>query len=319
VVLAVIQGLADTMVYTLQTPEEGKKMIKSCSECSQYVVKEIEPELPAFCLYWKEGLMLESPACRNYKEGRIPEEPVSPLSDLPTAAPHGGQAGSEDSQSAASLMPDQSSSSHGNDVYPGRHLVKIISVRAYTHNFQEYAGPRARLTMKVLEGPDAGKFLFDNVSLLHPQESKGMCQRRLRIAYRLGLISRGTDLTIPINWKLLEGVVCRVDVDYKSFGGRIVPMVDNYELIEYGAHPPSVHPLPLASAAANPAIEEHHDMTPPFPLETCESCPWYTLNPWTRDPALGAWCHYRMEHLVVGGAACEEFQYGEIQPQGGPS
>jgi len=103
-------------------------MFKSCVDCPQYVVKQIEPELPAFCLYWKEGLRLESPTCRNYKEGRIPEEPVSPLSDLPTAAPHDGQAGSEDYQFATSLLPDQSSSNHGNDVYPGRHLVKIISV-----------------------------------------------------------------------------------------------------------------------------------------------------------------------------------------------
>lgn len=218
-------------------------MVKSCVDCPQYVVKEIEPELPAFCLYWKEGLMLESPTCRNYKKGRIPEEPVSPLSDLPTAASHSDQAGSADC-GVKSQLPDQNFSQRGDDntlpspqagereagLHPGRHLVKIISVRAYMHNFQEYSGPRARLTFRVSEGPDAGKFLFDNVSLLHPKESKGMCQRRVRIAYRLGLISRGTDLTIPINWKLLEGVVCWVDVAYKSLGGRMVPMVDNYKL-----------------------------------------------------------------------------------------
>ena len=52
---------------------------------------------------------------------------------------------------------------------------------------------------------------------------------------------------------------------------------------------------------------------PPAPPVTCApACPWYELNPWTRDPALGAWCHYRMEHLVVGGAACEEFSRGEV-------
>ena len=194
-------------------------MIESCVGCPQYVAKEIEPELPAFCLYWEEGLMLESPTCRNYQKGLIPEEPMSSFTDLPTAAPHGGQAGSEDFQATAL-------------VHPGRHLVKIISVRAYEHNFQEYTGIRARLTFKVLEGPDTGKFLFDNVSLLHPKESKGMGQRRVRIAYRLGLIPKGTgvDVTIPINWKLLEGVVCWVDVDHKNLGGRIVPTVDNYKL-----------------------------------------------------------------------------------------
>jgi hypothetical protein len=194
-------------------------MSKSCIDCPQYVAKEIELELPAFCLYWKEGLMLASPTCRNYKEGRIPEEPVSPLSGLETAAPH-DQAGSADCR-VTSQLPDQNFSKRGDDnillspqagqceagLHPGRHLVKIINVRGYMHNFQEYVCKRARLTFKVMEGPDAGKFLFDNLSLPHPQESKGMCQRRVRIAYRLGLIPRGTEGTFQINWKLLEGVV----------------------------------------------------------------------------------------------------------------
>ena len=220
-------------------------MIKSCVDCPQYVAKEIEPELPAFCLYWKEGLMLKSQTCRNYKEGRIPEEPVSSLSGLPSAAPHGGQAGSEDCR-VTSQLPDQNFSKRGDDntlpspqaerreadLHPGRHLVKIISVRAYMHNFKEYSGPRARLTFKVLEGPDAGKFLFDNVSLLHPKESKGMLLRRLRIAKRLGLITRGPNGEIiqQGGWKLLEGVLCRVDLAYKNLGGRTVPTIDNYEL-----------------------------------------------------------------------------------------
>ena len=45
---------------------------------------------------------------------------------------------------------------------------------------------------------------------------------------------------------------------------------------------------------------------------TCESCPWYELNPWTHYPDFGAWCHHQMEHLVVGSPACEEFQHGEV-------
>jgi hypothetical protein len=54
---------------------------------------------------------------------------------------------------------------------------------------------------------------------------------------------------------------------------------------------------------------------PQAPSETilsCAKCPWYQSNPWTHYPELGAWCHYRMEHLVVGGAACEEFCRGEV-------
>jgi len=218
-------------------------MIKSCVECPQYVLKEIEPELPAFCLYWREGVLLENPTCRNYKEGRIPEEPVSPLSDLATAAPHGGQAGPADFQ-GTSQLPDQDSSHHGNDdivpspqeaqpeagLHPGRHLVKIISVRGYMHNFQDYFGPRARLKMKVLEGPDAGKFLFDNISMFHSKESKGMLQRRVRIAYRLGLIPWGAQGEVKVNWKLLEEKICGVNVAYKNLGGHKVLTVDNYEL-----------------------------------------------------------------------------------------
>jgi len=48
---------------------------------------------------------------------------------------------------------------------------------------------------------------------------------------------------------------------------------------------------------------------------TCESCPWYELNPWTHYPDFGAWCHRQMEHLVVGSLACEEFRHGEVPPR----
>ena len=193
-------------------------------------------------------------------------------------------------------------------------LSKLSSVRGYMHNFQEYAGKRARLTFKVMEGPDAGKFLFDNISLLHPKESKGMLLRRLRIAKRLGLITRGPNGEIiqQGGWKLLEGVVCWVDVAYKNLGGRTVPTIDNYELMEYGAHTQPAPPLPVAGAEVKPVVEESQEPTPPPPPATCESCPWYELNPWTHDPALGAWCHRRMEPLATGSPACEEFRRGEV-------
>ena len=51
---------------------------------------------------------------------------------------------------------------------------------------------------------------------------------------------------------------------------------------------------------------------PASPPATCESCPWYELNPWTHYPDFGAWCHFRMEHLVVDSAVCEEFQHGKV-------
>jgi hypothetical protein len=71
-------------------------------------------------------------------------------------------------------------------------------------------------------------------------------------------------------------------------------------------------PLHLAGAKDKLAVEEYHEPTPPSPSATCESCPWYELNPWTRDPALGAWCHRRMEPLATGAPACEEFNRGEV-------
>jgi hypothetical protein len=61
-----------------------------------------------------------------------------------------------------------------------------------------------------------------------------------------------------------------------------------------------------------PATEPPQARPPAPPLTCAAACLWYELNPWTRDPTLGAWCHYRMEHLVVGGFACEEFSRGEV-------
>jgi hypothetical protein len=66
------------------------------------------------------------------------------------------------------------------------------------------------------------------------------------------------------------------------------------------AKPAKLHPVepPQASPERRPA--------------TCSACPWFALNPWTHFPDFGAWCHYRMEHLVVGSLACEEYRRGEV-------
>jgi hypothetical protein len=69
----------------------------------------------------------------------------------------------------------------------------------------------------------------------------------------------------------------------------------------------------ISQAPNHAPATEPPQARPPTPPVTCAAaCPWYELNPWTRDPALGAWCHHWMEHLVVGGAACEEFSRGEV-------
>jgi len=207
-------------------------MIKSCAECSQYLAKEIEPELPAFCLYWGEGLLITNPVCRLLKEGRVPKERVTTLTDLAAASPY-GLAGLEYFRSLKGdeACQDGGDASQGDPPKEGRHLVKIKQVRGYLHNFEEYRGPRARLRMEILEGRDSGKVFFDNISLPHPKESKGMLHRRVRIAHRLGLIPWGAKGTVQVNWKLLAGLVCWVDVATKNLGGRKVLTVDNYELL----------------------------------------------------------------------------------------
>ena len=77
-------------------------------------------------------------------------------------------------------------------------------------------------------------------------------------------------------------------------------------------------PVHLADAEEELVVNEHHEPAPPPTSATCESCPWYELNPWTHDPALGAWCHRRMEPLATGSPACEEFRRGR-SPPGNPT
>lgn len=211
-------------------------MIKSCGECHQYMARESELGLPAFCRYFAEEILINNPICRHYREGRVPEVPVPFSSPSTAASPYNSPADSEDFQAQEMDKPFDPTISQFQDQNPvdgqpkaGRHLVRIITVSACRHNFEEYSGIQARLKMKILDGPEAGKILFDNVSLPHSKESNGMQRRRVHIAYRLGLIQWGTIGTVQVNWKLLEGVVCLVNVAYKSLGGRIVPTVDNYE------------------------------------------------------------------------------------------
>ena len=70
--------------------------------------------------------------------------------------------------------------------------------------------------------------------------------------------------------------------------------------------------LQVAGVAEEHVIEEHHKPASPSPPATCESWPWYELNPWTHYPDFSAWCHRQMEHLVVGSPACEEYRRGEV-------
>jgi hypothetical protein len=114
----------------------------------------------------------------------------------------------------------------------GVYQVKIEQVRARLKNFGDYAGPQARMEMNIIEGPEAGKTLLDSIALPHPLETEGRRKRRVRIGLRLGLISKedfGKE-EVKVNWKLLTGTCCSVEVVHKTYNGRVFPMVNNYQL-----------------------------------------------------------------------------------------
>jgi hypothetical protein len=122
---------------------------------------------------------------------------------------------------------------HENGIpHEGVHQVKIERVKALHKNFGDYAGIQARVWMKIIEGPETGKTLIDGIALPHPLETEGRIKRRLRIALRLGLLSKEDfgKKDFKINWKTLEGTCCSVDVVHKTYRGCVFPMVDNYKL-----------------------------------------------------------------------------------------
>jgi hypothetical protein len=91
--------------------------------------------------------------------------------------------------------------------------------------------------------------------------------------------------------------------------GRCTPM-SKVPKFHFEEHPPAKVAKPAKLHPVEPT-QNGPETTP----AACEACPWYELNPWTHYPDFAAWCHYRMEHLVVGSAACEEFSCGEMPPR----
>jgi hypothetical protein len=51
------------------------KTISSCRECPHYLLKAVNPNYPAWCMFWQDVLLEENPACLAYREGKTPEEP----------------------------------------------------------------------------------------------------------------------------------------------------------------------------------------------------------------------------------------------------
>lgn len=111
----------------------------------------------------------------------------------------------------------------GQMVGAGKHLVKINKVAGELHNFEKYTGPQAVLQMVVQDSQNpenVGKMQFDRINLPHPSEAQGNQNRRVLIASRLGLIEKGAKDARQINWKILEGVLCVIEVEHKSGTGK---------------------------------------------------------------------------------------------------
>lgn len=96
----------------------------------------------------------------------------------------------------------------------GEHLSLVKKVGGYLHNFKDYTGPRAKVQLQIIEGPDKGKMVYDDITLPHPQESQGSQNRRILIGSRMGLIVKGTKDTSKVNWKALEGAQVLITVEH---------------------------------------------------------------------------------------------------------
>jgi hypothetical protein len=101
----------------------------------------------------------------------------------------------------------------GGRVSAGTHLMLVKKVGGYMFNFEKYTGPRAKVQLQVIEGPDKGKTQYDDISLPHPQESDGSRNRRVLIASRMGLITKGSKETANVNWAALTGAQVLITVE----------------------------------------------------------------------------------------------------------
>ena len=102
----------------------------------------------------------------------------------------------------------------GGLVSQGEHLALVKKVGGYLHNFKDYTGPRAKVQLQIVEGPDKGKTVYDDITLPHPQESQGSQNRRVLIGSRMGLIVKGSKDASKVNWKILEGAKVLITVEH---------------------------------------------------------------------------------------------------------
>ena len=95
------------------------------------------------------------------------------------------------------------------------HLCVVKKIKGYQHNFEKYTGPRAKVILQVVDGPDKGKIQHDDITLPHSEESQGSQNRRVLIASRMGLIEKGSKDVVNVNWKALEGAQVLITVEDK--------------------------------------------------------------------------------------------------------
>ena len=138
----------------------------------------------------------------------------------------------------------------GGLVSQGEHLALVKKVGGYLHNFKDYTGPRAKVQLQIIEGPDKGKVLYDDISLPHPQESQGSQNRRILIGSRMGLIVKGSKDASKVNWKVLEGAKVMITVEHN------VSKTNNktYANVTFdGWHDPAAAPAATGSAPSGAA------------------------------------------------------------------
>ena len=142
----------------------------------------------------------------------------------------------------------------GGLVSQGEHIALVKKVGGYLHNFKEYTGPRAKVQLQIVEGPDKGKVLYDDISLPHPQESQGSQNRRILIGSRMGLIQKGSKDASKVNWKVLEGakVLITVEHNVSKTNNKTYANVTFDGWQDPAAAPATAGPAP-AGAGAKPA------------------------------------------------------------------
>ena len=116
------------------------------------------------------------------------------------------------SENLAAVSWDQLES--GGLVSQGEHLSIVKKVAGFLHNFKDYTGPRAKIQLQIIDGPDKGKVVYDDITLPAPQESDGSRNRRVLIGSRMGLIEKGSKDTAKVNWKILEGAKVLITVEH---------------------------------------------------------------------------------------------------------